>query len=318
MDPALRPYTLRLMLPPQPTHRIAPDPAALAQGYRALARARTWTLVSFILGALLLVALVSLEIGRQFELSLAAFVFLATTGGLLGLIPLAPPARAPLDRSRTPSANLQELVELLEHACERLELGQDVVFDTSHMDYIYHGLDDRDRTWLDMRSVPRERLFDMAANWTEADDREDPELCRAIHREASLILAAILDQQPEDPYRAHLRSYSLADLLGLAWLHPHASEQDATFIRNRRLSRQLVRGTVLGCVVLAFVAMLAHMNEPLGVCIPVVERCRVVIGKADLEFAGGILIVLLPLMLAAVGAAQRFVVRRSFALALPE
>jgi hypothetical protein len=250
---------------------------------------------------------------------LASFVCMAATAGLLVQIPLQPPARAPLDPPRTglSSAGLKELVELLERACERLERGQDAVFDTSYMDYIYHGLDDGDRTWLDMRSVPRERLFDMAANWAEADDPEDPELCRAIHREASLILAAILDHEPEDPYRAKLRSHSLADLLGLGWLHRNASEQDATFLRNHRLGRRFVRGTVLGCVVLAFVAMLAHMNKSLDVCIPGVESCRVAIGKPDLEFAGGILIVLLPLMLAAVGAAQRFVVRRSFGIALP-
>jgi hypothetical protein len=321
------------MQPARPTSRVAADPAALAQGHRALGSARRWTLISVGLGTLTLGAFLWLDANERFwiprdsDSPVISLTVLISIAALLLLISAQP---APGDRiwtlerdpslrprSPLPSPGLEALVELLEHACARLERGRDDLLDTVYMEYLYSALDHHERAWLEQRGVPRARLFDAASNWAEADHTDDPELCRAIHRELSLILAAIVGHEHEDPYRANLRSSSLLDLIGVRWLVAAARKQNDAMRENHRSGVWIVVGTLLGSWALAVLGALSRVTEPLSICMPGQGYCRSAIGGPQLEFAIVVLVATFPFLLWSVGAAHRLIARRNFAVALP-
>jgi hypothetical protein len=304
-----------------PLHRFAPDPAALAQGHRALARARRWTIVSVSLSFLTLAALALFGDLPRPKSDVALMILLAIALFLARLTSWPASSTQPSTdlrpRASLPSASLDALVELLERACARLERGQHAVFDLLHMAFLYDELDPGDRAWLDACGVPRSRLFDAANNWADADDPHDPELCRALHREVSLMVAAMLDREQEDPYRAGLRSLNLVDLIGVGWLRTSKTGQDAALRHNRWLGGWVVSGAVLGSLAVAAVAALTRVTEPLTMCMPGHGHCRSAFGLPQREYMVVVLVVLAPLVVWCVAAAHRLVARHSFAVALP-
>jgi hypothetical protein len=306
-----------------PLHRFTPDPAALAQGHRALARARRWTIVGVTVGFLTLAALALFGDLPRPKSDVALMVLLAVALFLARLTSWPASSTQPSadlrPRASLPSAGLDALVELLERACARLERGQNAVFDLLHMEFIYDELGLGECAWLDARGVPRSRLFDAANNWADADDLHDPELCRALHREVSLMVAAILDGEHEDPYRAGLHSRGLVDLPVAGWLQASKTSQDAALRYNRWLGGWAVSGATLGSLAVAAVAGLTHVTEPLTLCMYRHGQCRGALGSPQLEYMAAVLVwvVLAPLVLSCVAAAHRLVARRSFAAALP-
>jgi hypothetical protein len=303
------------------SHRFAPDPAALAQAHRALARARRWSVAGVSAGVLTLAAFPLLVRLRPWQITVALVVIMAVGLFLARLASWrASRSQGSTDlrpRASLPSAGLDALVEMLERACARLERGENAVFDPLHMEFIYDGLDLGERAWLDARGVPRTRLFDAANNWADADDPDDPELCRALHREVSLMVAAILDREQEDPYRAGLRSLNLVDLIGVGWLRTSKTSQDAALRDNRWLGGWAVSGAILGSLAVAMLAGLTRVTEPLTLCIPGHGECRSAFGLPQQEYMVVVLVVLAPLVVWCVAAAHRLVARHSFAVALP-
>lgn len=296
--------------------RCAPDPAALAQGHRALARSRAWAIATVVVAAMTYAGSLALDPGLRFPLIVSCIAIVAAV--VLLCVRLAPThVRPDQPVEDLPSAGIRVLVELLERACKRLERGQDDVFDMLYLEYVFHDFDPRDRAWLDARGISRNRLFNVATNWLDADHPNDPELCRAIHREVSLMLAAIFDREYKDPYRASLGSQSLGDLIGLSWLRAGARRQDAALRHNRARGRRLVGWTAILCAYVAMFAALDDMDVPLEVCMPGVDGCRFAFGLAELVFASAVLAAMLPLIVCTVSAAQLFIARRSFAIALP-
>jgi hypothetical protein len=304
-----------------PLHRFAPDPAALAQGHRALTRARRWTIVGVSLSFLTLAALALLGDLPRPKSDVALMVLFAIALFLARLTSWPASSTQPSTdlrpRASLPSAGLDALLELLECACARLERGQHAVFDLLHMAFLYDELDLGDRAWLDARGVPRSRLFDAANNWADADDLHDPELCRALHREVSLMVAAMLDREHEDPYRAGLRSRGVVHLIGVGWLQASKASQDAALRYSRWLGGWAVSGAILGSLAVAAVAGLTCLTEPLTTCRLSRAPCRSAFGSPQQEYMVVVLVALAPLVVWCVAAAHRLVARRSFAAALP-
>ncbi|WP_146658117.1 hypothetical protein [Enhygromyxa salina] len=306
--------------------RLTPDPAALALGHRALARARRWLWLSGLVGSgavIVLINLSAIHLAESFDRRGGAVLpaMLLICVGLLAWVVFQaslPSPAPPRTRPRLASAGLERVVELIEQAIAQLERGHDQPFEVTYYDFTarFEALTPDELERLATLGLDSTRLRSLPATWVDATQSFDPELRRGIHRELMQIQATIIGRPSADPYRADLGACSLVDSIGLGWLR-RGQARDGELNQAHGLRNWAIFAAVLGWVAITTGVGLATTSVPLKLCMPGVGDCQLALPWLEWDLVGAALLTLAPIVAWVIGLAHRSVAARCFEFALP-
>lgn len=319
-------------LSPQPNtqtshRRVAPDPAALALGHRALGCARRWFLIATIIGPIALAVFICgfgeqlvdtaqsrgwfVEPQVMLPIAILAIMFVMFQPALEHQHP-APP------RPRLASVGLERVVQLLGQAIAQLEQGNEQQFEELYYDFTarVEALAPDELEALAARGIHPIRLRSLPVTWVDGGRFFDAPLRRGVHRELMQIQATIIGQRSADPYRANLAECGLIDSIGLGWLRG-GKGRDRELGQTHRFRNVTVITALLVWAGSVYCVGLLTANVDTTFCVPGVDHCRVAFEAFDETLIGLTALLVAPFVAWVIGAAHRRVATRCFKLALP-